>query len=337
MKTNYYQLLEVQPTATLAVIEAAYRTLVGRVQSEPDCLAKERVLHEAFEMLSDSRTREAYDIKVRGLGKDAEIGNYKVIEEIAKGGFAVTYRARHVHLEEDACIKQCLFVSTADTQILKAEAKTVWNLRHPSLPSVRDMVLMEDGTFVMIMSYVPGLTLHKYVQKHGKLSAEDTCFIASRIVNALQYMHYHGVVHGDIKPANVILPPSQDKTSTANAVLVDFGLSSVKPSKSSRPLGYTRFYAPPEQEAAAGPLLPESDLYSLGMTMIYALSGSEDAVQEKEVPDSIPKVLKEFIYNAIREDVLKRPNLQHYELTREFSKMRLAAFGRENNVMKLLS
>jgi serine/threonine protein kinase len=178
------------------------------------------------------------------------------------------------------------------------------------------------------MSYIPGLTLQQIVEKSGALDAEHVAWITERVLNALSYIHRHGVVHGDLKPQNIIVQPEKHM-----AVLVDFGLSAVKPSHDSEAKGYTPYYAPPE-EIAGKPILPESDYYSLGMTMIYALAGNTDMVEQKRVPAAVPDELCAFIKRMIARDVNNRPQYNKEDLTDVIVDLRRKVFGRARSNMK---
>jgi len=168
-------------------------------------------------------------------------------------------------------------------------------------------------------------TLEQIVKKAGKLDPENVCWIVERSVNALKYIHYHGVVHGDVKPQNIIIQPESH-----NIVLVDYGLSIIRPSSGSGAIGYTPYFASPEQERG-DTLLPESDFYSLGMTMIYALGGD---IATKRVPSNVPDPVCSLIKNLIKYDVSGRPNWESEDLVDTIQTVRKKAFGRTNSGMK---
>ncbi len=329
---DLYQILEVNQRARHEVIEASYHALMKLLH--PDTggsvngnTAKE--LNEAHDILSDSLRRMDYDRgRMPEVGK--MIGPYKLMNLIAEGGFGRTYKAEHSILKELVCIKDCSNVSLQDTDMLIQEARTIWDLRHYALPAIRDLIQMEDGRVLLVMSYVEGPTLEQIVKKIGKVDPEHVAWITERILNALTYLHRHGVVHGDVKPQNVIVQPDKHM-----AVMVDFGLSMVKPTSKSESKGYTPFFASPE--AIDGkPLIPESDYYSLGMTMIYALSGGPEYVERKEVPRSVPDKMCDFIKRLIAKSVASRPEYGKEDLTDTFIHLRENVFGRTSSNMKPL-
>lgn len=321
-----YLTLEVSPRASAEVIKAAYHALAK--VNHPDRKGSEqrlKNLNAAYATLSDAKERAALD-KDRRPGKDGLIGNYRVVEQIAEGGFGTTYKGEQVINGAMVCIKHCSEVSAAHDAVLINEAKAIWDLRHFSLPAMRDMHRLEDGSLALVMSYVEGPTLEQLVEKTKRLDAEHVAWITERILNALMYLHHHGVVHGDIKPQNLIIQPQSH-----SVVLIDFGLSVVKPTSSTKSQGYTPFFAAPEQ-IAGKTILPESDFYSLGMLMIYALTGGDmKAVERLDVPSSVPDPMCKFIKSLIVRDVLRRPKDDLFD---KFREVRKESFGRVRSEMK---
>jgi serine/threonine-protein kinase len=254
------------------------------------------------------------------------IGNYKVLEKIGGGGFGNTYKAKHNLLNELVCIKHQRDSSRKNQQILIEEAKSIWDLRHFGIPSIRDVIEIPDKGLALIMSYIQGKTLEKIMEKTNSIEPENVAWITERSLNVLKYLHYHGVVHGDVKPTNIIIQADRH-----SVVLVDYGLSiSHQNENKSKNKGYTKYFAPPEQ-LKGDTLIPESDFYGLGMTMIYALGGN---VSSKKIPESTPVPLTNFIKQLILHDPLSRPNWRKQDLCEEIQKIRLKAFGRKHSGMK---
>ena len=113
-------------------------------------------------------------------------------------------------------------------------------------------------------------------------------------------------------------------------VLVDYGLSALKPKSTDRNRGYTPYFASPEQESGSV-LLPETDFFGMGMTMIYALGGD---IASKRVPTSTPDPLCHFIKRLIVRDVLARPSWDKEDLVETLKDVREKSFGRRNSGMK---
>lgn len=327
---DLYQVLEISPNARTSIVEAAYRALMK--DNHPDIARTTagehaKAINNAHDILSDPDRRKRYDRERRSVTPKT-IGPYKILSTIAEGGFGRTYKAKHDILKELVCIKDCSNISPEDTEMLIQEAKTVWDLRHYALPAMRDLIQMDDGRVLLVMSYIEGLTLQQIIEKTGKLDYEHVCWISERIINALNYMHRSGVVHGDVKPQNIIVQDDRHM-----AVLVDFGLSAVKPTSTSEAKGFTPFYAPPE-EVAGKPLIPESDYYSLGMTMLFALSGGTEYVERKLVPRDVPDELCSFIKRLIARDVSGRPQYGKDDLGDMIVEVRKKVFGRRRSGLK---
>lgn len=248
-----------------------------------------------------------------------KIGNYEIIKQIGEGGFGRTYKARHIHLDEFACLKQNIGITKEDAELLKREAKLLWNVQHYSLPAMRDFFPAPDDSFVMVMSFIEGKNLDDSVKKHKAIDPENVCWVSQRLLNALAYLHTNGIVHGDVKPPNIIVQPS-----IHNAVLVDYGLSSLRPKSYTKPEGYTPLFAAPEISEGKPPI-PESDFYSLGLTMIYALGGDPLA---KTMPNHVPKVLQNFCLDLVKYNPLDRPNWKDVDLVKRLSDVRFEAFKR---------
>lgn len=321
---DHYKRLEVDHRASELVIKAAYMALMKK--HHPDHGGDEKIakkINEAYDILSNSTKRRDYDKEI-GATSGTIIGNYRILSEIAEGGFGVTYKGEHTMTKDLVCIKHCSMVSAAHDAILIEETRAIWDLRHYAMPVMRDLHRLGDGSLALIMSYIPGPTLEQIVEKVGKMEAETVAWIADRIFNVLMYLHHHGVIHGDIKPQNVIIQPN-----THSVVLVDFGLAMVKPTGSSKSLGYTPVFAPPEQ-IAGKTLLPASDYYSTGMLMTYALTGGKD-MEKKRVPATVPDPMVDFIARSTKKDILTRPQENLFD---EFVKVRQAAFGRTRSGMK---
>lgn len=333
MDTRHYDTLEVHPSASPEVITAAYKALMKKHHPDKKQTVglRARAINEAYEVLSDPTKRADYD-RTR-LDLDGKmVGDFRIDSAIAEGGFGRTYKGTHVLLGEPVCVKHCSRVSPADTAILVQEAKAMWDLRHYALPAVRTLLKLDDGSLALVMSYVEGPTLAQVVEKLAakgqKLDPEHLCWIVSRVLNALSYIHRHGVVHGDLKPQNIVVQPAVHA-----AFLVDFGLAAVKPTKSTGSQGYTELFSPPEQ-VSGKPLLPQADFYALGMTMLYALTGgSEEHIRRREVAADLPDPLCKFILRLLVRDPLHRPDWAKENLVDTFDGVRKASFGRTQSGM----
>jgi len=195
------------------------------------------------------------------------LGPYEILRRLGEGGFARTSEARHVLLGVKACLKVSL--REKDEDLLLREARILASLHHPSLPSLREVFPHPGGGLVLAMSFAEGKTL----AETRPLTAVEACRLGAKVLRALAYLHKGGVVHGDVKPRNVIV---ESLARGGDVVLCDLGLAAVRPDERSRALGWTEGFAAPEVEAGAPPL-PESDLYSLARTLECCLEEAPPA------------------------------------------------------------
>jgi serine/threonine protein kinase len=321
--SNLYNVLEVHHKASYDVIKAAYRALV-RIHNGDD--KKMVLLNEANEILCNEVKRASYDKKKDAVKKGKVVGNYRILEMIAEGGFGKTYKAEQITTNCPVCIKHANEISAQDEEILLEEAKAIWDMRHYGIPAMRDVFKIEDS-LALVMSYVPGRNLAQIIEVVKRLDPEDVAWITERVLNILLYLHTNGVCHGDVKPQNIII-----QEDSHQVVLVDYGLSSIRPSSKTVSKGYTPFFAAPEQ-MIGGPILPETDFYGLGITMIYALGGD---IETKKVPGSVPDPLCEFVKRLIKIEVLSRPNWEKENLCSTIQDVRMKVFGRRSTNMKPL-
>ncbi len=251
------------------------------------------------------------------------IGNYEIVRLIGEGGFGKTYEGRHIlNKEIKACLKQNRRISDKDSELLIRESKIMSDVHHYSLPAFRDLIKVDDGSYVLIMSFVEGKTLDKIIEKHKALHPEEVSWITNRTLGALYYLHKKGIIHGDIKPSNIIIQPKDH-----NAVLIDYGLSVFQPTSTTKAAGYTEVFSAPEITQGTPPVRA-SDFYSLGLTMIYAMGGDPIA---KSYPDYVPKPLQEFCNSLIRYHPTDRTSWDKEDLGARLSDVRLEAFGRRHS------
>jgi serine/threonine protein kinase len=328
---NHYKTLEIDPKASKEVAAAAYKALAKKYSGDADETKLKR-LNNSKEVVLDDTKRRKYDREnANSVDRGKVIGNYRIIKGVSDGGFGTTYKAEHRDTGMPVCIKHANNISAADEELLIEEAKAVWDLRHWGIPSMRDILRFEDDSVGLVMSYVPGPTLAQ-VLEHGPnndgLDPENVAWLTQRWLNTLRYLHMHGVVMGDFKPQNTIIQP-HDHT----AVLVDYGLAKVKPKRSDGAAGYTPYFAAPEQLDGKPPI-PQTDLFGLGMTMIFALGGD---IQHIKVPGNTPENLCKFIKALIKRDPLSRPNVwTEDDLCDRIVAVREKDFGRTESGMKPL-
>ncbi|WP_081980778.1 serine/threonine-protein kinase [Neosynechococcus sphagnicola] len=208
---------------------------------------------------------------------------YRVLQILGRGGFGETYLAEDTQMpsQRRCVIKQLKPVTTNDQiyQLVKErfqrEAAILEELGdgHPQIPRLY-AYFTEIGQFYMVQEWIQGQTLNQRLQSQGLLSETEVRTILIHLLPVLEYVHSKGIVHRDIKPDNIMVRQRDGKP-----VLIDFGavketmgtvLNSQGNTTSSIVVG-TPGYMPSEQ--TAGRPLFASDLYSLGLTAIYLLTG----------------------------------------------------------------
>ncbi|NDJ35718.1 MAG: serine/threonine protein kinase [Chloroflexi bacterium] len=199
------------------------------------------------------------------------LGGYKLIELIGKGGMAHVYKASDPTVKRHVAIK-VLLPDYADDEEFRArfdrEAETIARLEHLHILPLHAYG-EQDGTLYLVMRYMPHGTLNDLI-KAGPMNLQDAARILAQLASALDYAHQFGVLHRDMKPANVLLDGDR------NIYLTDFGLAkSVSPDETSMTGQFivgTPHYMSPEQ-CRAQDLTPAADQYGLAAMLYYMVTG----------------------------------------------------------------
>ncbi|HKE89640.1 MAG TPA: serine/threonine-protein kinase [Gemmatimonadales bacterium] len=197
-------------------------------------------------------------------------GQYVVERELGRGGMGIVFLARDVALDRPVAIKLLppALATAAQRDRFLQEARTAARLAHPHIVPIHAVEQRGDLVF-FVMGYIAGTTLAERVRTQGPLDPATATRMMQEVAWALAHAHQHGVVHRDIKPENILL-----ERGTGRAVVTDFGIARGAGAASSGPqrvVGTARFMSP--EQAAGAPVDGRSDLYSLGVTAFYALTG----------------------------------------------------------------
>ena len=252
-------------------------------------------------------------------------GTYEIVEELGAGGSGIVYLAKHLRLGKWVVLKADKRTITARPEVLRREVDALKNLSHSYIPQVYDFVV-EGETVYTVMDYIEGESLDRALKRGERFSQAQVLEWAHQLLEALVYLHSrppHGILHSDIKPANIMLTPENDVR------LIDFNIALALGEEGAVWVGFSRGYASPEhygidysaanvtrQDSAvetrvsAETVLPgrgvgnsvstqrgsllldvRSDIYSLGATLYHLLSGKRPSQDAKEViPLSAPEV-----------------------------------------------
>lgn len=196
-------------------------------------------------------------------------GRYRILGTLGRGGFAVVYRAFDTVLQRTVAIKVLRSDRLQDPalrQRLEAEARLLANLSHPNLVTVYDFGWEKDQPY-FVMEYVDGWDLKTLIRHGAPLAVERALELFLQICAGVGYAHRNQIVHGDLKPQNVLV------TRAGEVKVVDFGIAATLWSRDpDRTTWATPQYLSPEQ-AAGQPPTPASDVYSLGLILYEMLTG----------------------------------------------------------------
>jgi serine/threonine protein kinase len=217
-------------------------------------------------------------------------GDYELLEEIARGGMGIVYRARQVSLDRIVAVKMLLFGPLSSPEFVKrfrAEASVAASLQHPNIVAIHDVGVCQ-GQQYFAMDYVEGQSLAKLLA-NGPLPARRAASYLKPIAEAIHYAHERGILHRDLKPSNVLIDVNDQPRVT------DFGLArrlegDSELTATGMVLGSPN-YVPPEQAVGKrGKVSRRSDVYSLGAMLYHLLTGRPPFVGEA-LTDTLEQVL----------------------------------------------
>jgi tRNA A-37 threonylcarbamoyl transferase component Bud32 len=211
------------------------------------------------------------------------VGGYKNLELIARGGMGEVYKARHPSLNRTVAIKVLSNFFKDDPAFNKRfarEAKTMAQLRHPNIITIHDFG-DQGGLPYIVMEYLTGETLSQIIATQERLTLEEGLPLLQDLASALDYAHGQGVIHRDIKPSNVIIEPITTLIAgrTQRAILMDFGIARFITENTiltgSGDVMGTADYISPEQIHGITELDSRTDQYSFAVMTYQLLTGKK--------------------------------------------------------------
>jgi WD40 repeat protein/DNA-binding SARP family transcriptional activator len=237
--------------------------------------------HRAREVLAEELgmdpSEELQDLHERVLRNDPalqvpheRLRGYELVEEVGEGAFGVVYRAWQPQLAREVVIKAIHPALANDPEFIRrfeAEARLVARLEHPSIVPLYDY-WREPGAAYLVMRWIRGGSLDETLQRSA-LDLDGVARLEEQIASALSFAHRLGVVHSDLKPANVLVDEG------GNAYLSDFGIAAdLRGLRSEeRDLRLSPAYLSPEQ-IRGEPTTPATDIYCLGLLLYQILCGA---------------------------------------------------------------
>lgn len=268
-------------------------------------------------------------------------GGYYVIEsKIGEGGFGITYKAVQKKLNRTVCIKEYFLMgrcardtqnnrvvpNPSDTALYNKyrdsftkEAQTLGELHHPGIVEIID-VFDENGTSYMVMPFIEGESLQSIVERQGPLPHSLAINYMAQISDAVSYIHRRHILHRDIKPANIMI------TGDYKAVLIDFG--SAREFEHDKTQAQTSLltlgYAPLEQYTTTSRKGSYTDIYAMGATFYFILTGRVPLAAAARVTERMPEPseLNPQIPSSVNHAIMKAMELQsrdRYQSVEEFT------------------
>jgi serine/threonine-protein kinase len=248
------------------------------------------------------------------LFRGQTLGKYKIIAPLGSGGFGTVYLAQDTWIDKKVAIKVPHRQGLDFGELLR-EPRLLASVSHPNIVSITTAE-KQDNVFFIVMEYVPGETLENLIAAQGALDVGRTLDFTCQICNAVEHAHRQGVIHRDLRPANVLL------TDNDMVKVADFGTSRFLEiaAHGTTVIGSPPYMAP---EQFHGKAVFASDLYSLGVTMYQMLTGllpydapapadldrlmSGELVSPPRLKNpSIPKAISDIVMRAMAPDVTAR-------------------------------
>jgi serine/threonine-protein kinase len=208
-----------------------------------------------------------------GRSKGFYLGSYRLLRPIGKGGMGMVYLGEH-HVMNRLMALKILPPEATDSprrlERFKEEARACAQLDHPNIVRAYDFA-EAGGRYYIVMEFVDGIDLHHAVNRDGVMSSADVIDLLRQATSGLEHAHARGIVHRDIKPANLLLR-TDGVLKVSDLGLARVGLSELTTETNRRLMGTADFVAP-EQAINSQQVDASADIYSLGCTAFYLLTG----------------------------------------------------------------
>jgi predicted Ser/Thr protein kinase len=266
------------------------------------------------------------------------IGRYEIIGELGRGAMGVVYKAQDPTIGRTVALKTLRLdvhgLETADmVRRFQNEARAAGLLNHPNIVTIYDAG-EQDGNFYIAMEFMEGTTLQEMLAEKRILTAEEAIHLSREICKGLDYAHTHGIVHRDVKPANIMI------TNRGAVKIMDFGIAKAGGSVTSTGtvLGTPNYMSP--EQVKGRPLDGRSDIFSFGVILYEMLTGEKPfagqnvttiiykIVNETPIPPSeLDTTIHSGLSSVITKALAKSPDERYQsgaELVRDLENYKLA-------------
>lgn len=227
----------------------------------------------AIQLISMGRINTWQAAQLRAGRKTFTLGPYRIIDSIGKGTTGDVYMAEHSVMGRIVAVKVLSKRCSSPSAVaqFQTEIRLQAQLDHKHLVRAYDAG-RERNVHYLAMEYVPGTSLRRLVRRHGKLSMRRAASLLSQAAEGLAFAHHRGLTHRDLKPTNVLVTPE------GQVKLSDLGLAGFfhhDPSRAEHAGGSVKWadYLAPEQIIHPGTYSPPADIYALGCTLYYTVTG----------------------------------------------------------------
>jgi serine/threonine protein kinase len=305
--------------------DAAERDSLAAAASLTDPPARAEAYHNAYQAALEKRDWAA---ALRHLKEACKLDSaryapfpmhrYSPERILGAGGFGVAFLCQDANLKQAVVIKTLLLEDLSrDSDSLLKEARSLNELQHPAVVRLFDCDYADPATRsrpYLVMEHFEGATLEEYVRANGPVKLEDFLSVARQSAEALQAAHAKGVLHRDVKPANILV---RQDASGWQVRLIDFGLALKQSAATGRTaasgrsilgatIAGTLEYAAPEQMGRSQvPPGPRSDVYSFSKTCCHALFGTTQPLRKHWA--EIPPHLVDLLESGLSENPNERP------------------------------
>jgi serine/threonine protein kinase len=213
-----------------------------------------------------------------GLGAGSEFAGFRIERMLGHGGMGIVYLAREVRLDRDVALKVIRTELAEDERFrarFREETRIAASIEHPRVVTVFGAG-ERDGLLFVSMRYVPGRDLGRLISARGALPADKGASLIAEVADGLDAVHAAGLVHRDVKPANVLVGEPGPADDAPAAYLTDFGLAKIAASTSGltatgEVIGTVDYMAPEQIEGRRVDV--RTDVYALGCVLFHAVSG----------------------------------------------------------------